>query len=54
MSLTRVFRQRLRVGAVVTIAVTTPNAVGKVRVLTVRKKRLVGKTLCLAPARRAE
>ena len=48
-SLTRAFRKRLRVGAVVSIAVTTPNAVGKVRVLTVRKKRVVGKTLCLAP-----
>jgi Putative metal-binding motif len=48
-SLTKVFRKRLRVGAVVSIAVTTPNAVGKVRVLTIRKRRVVGKTLCLAP-----
>jgi hypothetical protein len=30
-------RHRLRVGAVVSIVVTTPNAVGKVRVVTVRK-----------------
>src|SRR3954452_18830511 len=48
-SLTRAFRKRLRVGAVVSIAVTTPNAVGKVRVLTVKRKRVVGRTLCLPP-----
>ena len=49
-SLTRMFRKRrLRVGAVVTVAITTPNAIGKVRRLTVGRGRVRGKTLCLSP-----
>ena len=38
-SLTRMFRKRLRVGATVTVAVTTPNAIGKVRRLTMPARR---------------
>jgi Putative metal-binding motif len=48
-SLTRLFRKRLRVGARVTIAVTAPNAVGKVRELRVVRSDVRAKTLCLAP-----
>ena len=48
-SLTKLFRKRLKVGARVRIAVTTPNAIGKVRQLTVARKRVTGRTLCLAP-----
>jgi hypothetical protein len=49
-SLTRMFRhRRLRVGAVVTVSVTTANAVGKVRRLSIRRKKVRGKTLCLDP-----
>jgi hypothetical protein len=48
-SLTRMFRKRLRVGAKVSVSVTTPNAVGKVRELTIRPRKVKGKTLCLAP-----
>jgi hypothetical protein len=48
-SLTRLFRKRLKVGARVTIAVTAPNAVGKVRELRVRRNDIRARTLCLAP-----
>jgi len=48
-SLTRLLRRRLRVGAKVTIAVTTPNAVGKVRELRVVRDDIRARTLCLAP-----
>ena len=48
-SLTRMFRKRLRVGAVIDVAVTTPNAVGKVRRLKIRRKAVKAQTLCLTP-----
>jgi hypothetical protein len=48
-SLTKMFRKRLRVGAVIDVAVTTPNAVGKVRRLTIRRKEVKARTLCLTP-----
>ena len=48
-SLTKMFRKRLRVGAVVYVAVTTPNAVGKVRKLSIRRDAVRGQTLCQAP-----
>jgi hypothetical protein len=48
-SLTRMFRKRLRVGAKVYVAVTTPNAVGKVRELTIRPRKVKGRTLCQPP-----
>jgi hypothetical protein len=48
-SLTRMFRKRLRVGARVTIAVTTPNAVGKVRELRVVRGDIKARTRCLPP-----
>ena len=51
-SLTKLFRKRLRVGAVVTVSVTTPNAIGKVRELRVRRKAVRGRTLCLVSRRR--
>lgn len=48
-SLTKHFRKRLRVGAVVEIHVTTPNAVGKVRKLTIQRKRVKAQSLCVNP-----
>ena len=49
-SLTKVFRKRLRPGAVVTVAVTAPNKVGRVRQLTIRRNAAPrSKTLCLVP-----
>ena len=48
-SLSKMFRKRLRVGAVIDVAVTTPNAVGKVRRLTIRRKEVKARTLCLTP-----
>jgi hypothetical protein len=48
-SLTRMFRKRLRVGAKIYVAVTTPNAVGKVRELTIRPRKVKGSTLCQPP-----
>jgi hypothetical protein len=48
-SLTKLFRKRLRVGAVVEISVITPNAIGKVRKLTIRRKAVKAQTLCLPP-----
>ena len=48
-SLTKMFRKRLRVGAVVYVAVSTPNAVGKVRKLSIRRDAVRGQTLCQAP-----
>lgn len=48
-SLTKLFRKRLKVGARVRVAVTTPNAIGKVRELRIARKRVTGRTLCLAP-----
>jgi hypothetical protein len=48
-SLTRYVRKRLRVGAVIDVAVTTPNAVGKVRRLKIRRREVKAQTLCLTP-----
>lgn len=48
-SLTRMFRKRLRVGAKVYVTVSTPNAVGKVRELAIRRKKVKGRTLCQPP-----
>jgi hypothetical protein len=49
-SLTKLFRKRLRPGAVVTVAVTAPNTVGRVRQLTIRRNAAPrSKTLCLVP-----
>lgn|GEM_PF-6005644 len=48
-SLTRMFRKRLRVGARVTIAVTMPNAIGKVRELRVVRSDIKARTRCLPP-----
>jgi hypothetical protein len=48
-SLTRMFRKRLRVGAKVYVTVSTPNAVGKVRQLTIRPRKVKGRTLCRPP-----
>ncbi|RKQ93514.1 putative metal-binding protein [Solirubrobacter pauli] len=48
-SLTKLFRKPLKVGARVRVAVTTPNAIGKVRELRIARKRVTGRTLCLAP-----
>ena len=33
------FRKRLRAGAVITVAVTAPNTVGRVKRLTIRRKQ---------------
>lgn len=49
-SLSRMFRKRLRPGAVITVTVTTPNTVGRVKKLTIRRghtPRIT--TLCLVP-----
>ena len=48
-SLSKMFRKRLRVGAVVYVAVSTPNAVGKVRKLSIRRNAVRGQTLCQPP-----
>jgi len=48
-SMTKLFRKRLRNGAVVTVTVTAPNTVGRVKRFTNRKGKLQSKTLCLAP-----
>ena len=49
MSLTKLFRKRLRVGAKVLVAVQAPNAVGKVRELRVVRNDIRARSLCLAP-----
>ena len=43
------FRKRVRVGASIYVAVSTPNAVGKVRRLKIVKKDVKGSNLCLPP-----
>jgi Putative metal-binding motif len=48
-SLTRMFRKRVRVGASVYVAVSTPNALGKVRRLKIVRKDVKGSNLCLPP-----
>jgi hypothetical protein len=48
-SMTKLFRKRLRTGAVVTIAVTTPNTIGRVKRFTNRRGKFRSQTLCLAP-----
>ena len=49
-SLTRMFRRPLRSGAVVTVTVTAPNTVGRVKRYTIRKGRPPrSQTLCLVP-----
>jgi hypothetical protein len=49
-SLTKMFRKRLRPGAVVTVMVTAPNTVGRVKQLTIRRNAAPRtKTLCLVP-----
>jgi hypothetical protein len=50
-SMTKMFRKRrLRSGAVVTVTVTAPNRVGRVRKYTIRRKgKPRTRTLCLAP-----
>jgi len=49
-SLTRMFRKRkVRVGARITVAITTPNAIGKVRELRIRPRAVRTRTLCLNP-----
>jgi hypothetical protein len=48
-SLTRMFRKRLRSGAVVTVAVTAPNTVGRVKRYTMRRGKPRIQTLCLVP-----
>lgn len=48
-SLTKLFRKRLRVGAKVFVAVQAPNAVGKVRELRVVRNDIRARSLCLAP-----
>lgn len=48
-SLTKMFRKRVRVGASIYVAVSTPNAVGKVRRLKIVKKDVRGSNLCLPP-----
>jgi hypothetical protein len=48
-SLTRLFRKRLRVGARFTVAISAPNAVGKVREFRVVRGDVRGRTLCLPP-----
>jgi hypothetical protein len=49
-SMTKLFRKRLKAGAVLTVTVTTPNAIGRVRQITVRRKgKPRSKTLCLNP-----
>ena len=37
--MTKLFRKRLRTGAVVTIAVTTPNTIGRVKRFTNRRRQ---------------
>jgi putative metal-binding protein len=53
-SMTKMFRKRLRPGAVVTVTVTAPNTVGRVKKFTIRR---AGKprtqTLCLVPGSKA-
>ena len=55
-SLTRVFRKRLRAGAVVSVTVTAPNTVGRVRRYTIRRGgKPRTRSLCLLPGKtRAE
>jgi hypothetical protein len=48
-SLSKMFRKRLKVGAVVYVAVGTPNAVAKVRKLSIRRDAVRGQTLCQPP-----
>jgi hypothetical protein len=48
-SMTKLFRKRLRNRVVVTVAVTTPNMVGRVKRFTNRRGKFVSQTLCLAP-----
>jgi hypothetical protein len=49
-SLTRMFRKRLRPGAVITVQVTATNRVGKVKRLTIRRRQDPrSQTLCLPP-----
>ena len=49
-SLTRMFRRPLRAGAVVTVTVTAPNTVGRVKRYTIRRgKPPRSQTLCLVP-----
>ena len=52
-SLTKMFRKRLRPGAVITVAVTAPNTVGRVKKLTIRRSHTPrSQTLCLVPGAR--
>jgi hypothetical protein len=49
-SLTKMFRgKRIRVGASIYVAVSTPNAIGKVRRLRIARKDVKGSNLCLPP-----
>ena len=49
-SLTKLFRKRLRPGAVITVTVTSPNTIGRVKKLTIRRNAAPRvQTLCLAP-----
>jgi hypothetical protein len=49
-SMTKHFRKRLRAGARLTVTVTTPNAIGRVKRYTIRRKgKPRSKTLCLNP-----
>ena len=49
-SLTKLFRKRLRPGAVITVAVTAPNTLGRVKKLTIRRSHTPrSQTLCLVP-----
>ena len=51
--MTKLFRKRLRNGAVVTIAVTTPNMIGRVKRFTNRRGKFRSQTLCLPPGAKA-
>jgi hypothetical protein len=49
-SLTKLFRKRLRPGAVISVSVTAPNTVGRVKKLTIRRSNTPRvQTLCLIP-----
>jgi hypothetical protein len=49
-SLTKLFRKRLRPGAVITVSVTAPNMVGRVKKLTIRRDATPRvQTLCVVP-----
>jgi hypothetical protein len=49
-SMTKLFRKRLKAGASLTVTVTAPNTVGRVRKFTIRRRgKPRSQTLCLAP-----